>query len=69
MVATWDDADWIASELDRLAVRADRQGLGDVQLAYRTVLLARAEEIASPNAVPGHELGPGSTAQPMTGPV
>ena len=60
MVAAWDDADWIASELDRLAARANVQALGQVQQAYRAVLLARAAEIRWPS-IAGHELGPGAT--------
>lgn len=59
MVAAWDDPGWIASELDRLAARAARYGLGEVQQAYRAVLVARAAQLDR-ESIAGRELGPGS---------
>ena len=59
VVAAWDDPGWIASELDRLAARAAHHGLGQVQQAYRAVLVARAGEIDR-ESVAGRVLGTGS---------
>jgi len=44
MTPVWDDPEWIASELDRLAKTPAASG---VRVAYRLQLERRAEELAT----------------------
>jgi len=44
MVAVWDDPEWIANELERIAASAQVSG---VRVAYRMQLKTRATELAA----------------------
>lgn len=47
MTPVWDDPDWIASELSRVASQARQWGLTESRLRYLADLEARAAELAA----------------------